>query len=328
MQDNKLNRQLIETVRTKQLFKASDHIVVAFSGGHDSLTLLNWLTQQYLPQALQPKVSALYVNHQLRDDAPAEAQFVREVFDTNPQLAETKIVTLEWDEVPTSAIEEQARDRRYAALVDFAQTIGANKIVTAHHATDQAETILYKLIRGGHIQQLQGMQPKVPLTETIELVRPFLGIAKGSLDTLLDKPLQQWITDSSNQDNRFARNRIRNRVMPELQQINQQASAHINESAEQLSGMQYLLEASLPQYFSALEAGTFDWSMPDAAITYVLQAWLNEQGLYQVKQRQLQQALQLMRNDSVAHGIIDLGKGWQLVREQAILALVSIGQES
>lgn len=325
MQDHKLNRQLIETVRSKQLFKASDHIVVAFSGGHDSLTLLQWLTQQNLPQELQPQVSALYVNHHLRSDAPAEARFVSEVFNATPQLLATRMVDLDWVETPTSAIEEQARERRYAALVDFAKDIGANKIVTAHHATDQAETVLYKLVRGGHIQQLQGMQFKGPLTEKIELVRPFLGIAKGSLDTLLDKPLQHWITDSSNQDNQFARNRIRNRVLPELELINQQATTHINESAEQLAGMSYLLQATLPQQFAALEMGTFDWTMPNTAIIYVLQAWLNQQGLYQVKNRQLQQAIQLMRNESVAQGKITLGKGWQLVREQAMLRLERLG---
>ena len=66
-------------------------------------------------------------------------------------------------------------------------------------------------------------------------------------------------------------------------------------------------------------------TMPNTAIIYVLQAWLNQQGLYQVKNRQLQQAIQLMRNESVAQGKITLGKGWQLVREQAMLRLERLG---
>lgn len=321
MRQNKVQQRLLKQIQATQLFDASDHVLVAFSGGQDSMVLLNWLTKQHLPADLQPKVSALYVNHHLREDVAQEEALVKQTFQANQQLAHTKIAHLNWDEQPTVGIEAQARDKRYAALIAFANEIGANKIVTAHHETDQAETILYKLIRGGRVTQLKGMQMRTNLTDQIELVRPFLGLPKAQLATLLNAPLEAFITDSSNANNQYARNRLRNRVMPELVTINQQAEQHITEVAEQLSGMEYLLQPEIKRQISALEDGSFDWQMPDAAIQFVLQEWLNQQQVYHVKAQQLAQAIQLMRNQSVSTGKIALEKGDLLERTGRSLRL-------
>lgn len=321
MRQNKVQQRLLKQIQATQLFDASDHVLVAFSGGQDSMVLLNWLTQQQLPADLQPKVSALYVNHHLREDVAQEEALVKQTFQANQQLAYTKIAHLNWDEHPTVGIEAQARDKRYAALIAFANEIGANKIVTAHHKTDQAETILYKLIRGGRVTQLKGMQMHTHLTDKIELVRPFLGLPKAQLATLLNAPLEAFITDSSNADNQYARNRLRNRVMPELVTINQQAEQHITEVADQLTGMEYLLQPEIKRQILALEDGSFDWQMPDAAIQFILQEWLNQQQVYHVKAQQLAQAIQLMRNQSVSTGQIALEKGDLLERTGRSLCL-------
>ncbi|MBM7618067.1 tRNA(Ile)-lysidine synthase [Weissella uvarum] len=322
---NKRQRELIEYVRQVKLFDADDHLLVAFSGGHDSSILLAWLTNGQLPADLQPKVSVLYVNHQLRPDAAAEEASVRRSLDQTKNLWSSKIVRLDWEKTPTTRVEEQARHRRYAALIDEAKAIGANKLVTAHHQDDQAETILYKLVRGGNITQLKGMQASVKLNDGLALIRPFLGIPKASLDKLIDKPLSTWVTDSSNQNNQFARNRIRNAVMPELEQINQQTTKHLEEFADQLAGMEYLLEKQLPTYYQQLAEGTFDWKMPDAAIEIILQRWLNQQGCFSVKNSQIKQAIQMMRNPSISSGEIRLNQVDVLRRKGRYISLVKIG---
>lgn len=113
MQPRVLRANLIRHIREQQLFDATDHLLVAVSGGQDSLRLLRWLTEGDLPQDLQPKVSAIYINHQLRSDAPQEEALVRQVFAQTPHLQSATVRILDWTSAPTVSVEEQAREKRY-----------------------------------------------------------------------------------------------------------------------------------------------------------------------------------------------------------------------
>ncbi|WP_439818906.1 tRNA lysidine(34) synthetase TilS [Weissella paramesenteroides] len=322
MQPRVLRANLIRHLREQQLFDATDHVLVAVSGGQDSLRLLRWLTAGDLPKDLQPQVSAIYINHQLRSDAQQEEELVRKVFANTPHLQSATIRKLDWSEVPTVSVEEKAREKRYSVMFSVAEQVGANSIVTAHHRNDQVETILYKLARGSRLEQLTGMPEKQTLTNGLKLVRPFLSLSKLELKDLVKEPVQEWIDDYTNNDQQYARNRLRNAVIPDLQHINKQAVNHIIDFAEQLTALQALAGPQIKQYVAELEAGTLNWKLPTEQLLLVLQQWLQKQELFDVKDRQLRQIIQLMRNKNVATGSVQLNDYKQLKRDHQWLRLV------
>lgn len=322
MKPKVLRANLIRKIREQQLFNAKDHVLVAVSGGQDSLRLLRWLTEGDLPQDIQPKVSAIYINHQLRQDAMQEETFVRHVLSNTPNLVVQAIERINWDEVPTVSVEEQARDRRYQTMFAVANKINANVIVTAHHRDDQAETILYKLTRGSRLDQLTGMPPKQTLTNHLQLVRPFLELSKAELQGLVKEPVQEWIDDYTNDDQKYARNRLRHAIIPDLQQINQQAIPHIIGFAEELAALQALANPQITQYVADLEQGHLDWELPMPQLVLVLQKWLQKHQILDVKNRQLEQAVQLMKNKNIATGTVHLQGNNLLVRSRGNLQLL------
>ena len=323
MRDKVIRANLIRTIQENRLFTAKDHVLVAVSGGYDSMHLLEWLTDQSLPKDLQPKVSAAYINHQLRHDAAVEEQYVAAAFERlDTRLMTTSIRRLTWEKVPKVGVEEQARNKRYAALIEIAEQVGATIIVTAHHRADQVETILYKLIRGSRLQQLMGMSMKKKLTSKISLVRPLLTLSKKELPALVKEPLIDWIEDYTNQDVTFARNQMRHDVLPALREINQQADQHILDLADQLAGLRQLVQPVLDEQTLALQAGHLNWQQADSALILILQEWLTHQGVLDIKDRQLRQVIKLMRNPNVAHGIVQLSNGYQLKRNKTELILL------
>jgi tRNA(Ile)-lysidine synthetase-like protein len=313
---------LARQIREQALFSADDHVLVAVSGGYDSLHLLHWLTDNALPADLQPTVSAGYVNHQMRSDAPLEEALVLGEFDRlGDKLATANHRQLTWATSPTTAIEEQAREKRYAMLIDMAQEVGANKIVTAHHAGDQAETILYKLVRGSRLPQLMGMAASRQLPHNIELVRPFLSTEKRALPDLVSTPITEWIEDSTNLDTRLARNQLRRVALPALREVNAQVDQHLRDSAEQLGALLKLAQGSLNVHVKAMAEQRTDWQQSDDVLLLVMQTWLAQRHLPNVKDTQLRQAIQLMRNPNTNRGVIALEDGWQLVRYDKQLLL-------
>lgn len=321
MQARVLNANLIQSLRQKQLFTKDDHVLVAVSGGEDSLNLLHWLTKGQLPMDLQPKVSAAYINHQLRDDAAVEERFVRQVFEHTPNLVQTKVKQIQWAKKPEVGLEELAREERYAALTAIANEVGANILMTAHHQDDQAETILYKLIRGGRLSQLQGMQESLTLTDKLQLIRPFLGLSKESIRTLNNHDVVEWVQDVSNEDVSFARNRIRHVILPEMTEVNHQATQHVIALSEQLLGQEALLQPVLDNYVQQVQAGLFDWQLPMVSCVLVLQHWLADLAKFDVSDKQLMQVVHLMRNDSVNRGEVMLRHGRRFVRSGSYLAI-------
>ncbi len=319
MKVNQIALKLIKYIRENQLFSASDHVVVAFSGGYDSLHLATWLTDGSLPVDLQPRVSLVYINHGLRSDADIEEAFVEDWLAAHGQRFENIMMAqMDWDEVPRSGVEALARERRYEILQSYADLWKASKVITAHHRDDQAETILFKLIRGSRLAQLAGMTPTITWNG-MTIVRPLLQLAKHELPNIVAQPITHWIEDSTNADLHYARNRIRRVILPEMRQINSAVSDHIIDSADQLTGMIALAQQGISRGMVEIDAGQFDWQQPENQVLLILQSWLEKQHVYVVKDRQLQQVIQLMQNRSVAQGTVNLEAGLQLVREKSHL---------
>jgi len=204
----------ISTRQARDLFadwKGAPAIVLAVSGGPDSMALM-WLAARWRRTLSRgPRLIAVTVDHGLRTEAAGEAREVK-------RLARTLDLphrTMRWSGAkPKSGVPAAARAARYRLLAEAARQSGATHILTAHTRDDQAETLLMRLLRGSGITGLSAMA-RVTEKEGVLLVRPFLNISKSQLIATLRKAKVAFADDPTNRDTNFTRPRIR-AVMPVL----------------------------------------------------------------------------------------------------------------
>lgn len=185
------------------LVAPSERIGIAVSGGPDSLALL-----LLAAQARRGAVEAATVDHALRPESRAEAEFVAEL--CAKLGVGHAILTAQWDEKPATALQERARLVRYRLLGDWARKRGLAAIVTAHHLDDQAETLLMRLARGAGVRGLAGMRrvARVPGVD-LALARPLLGWRRSELEAVCAAAGVDPVRDPSNEDEQFERARLR-----------------------------------------------------------------------------------------------------------------------
>lgn len=193
-------------------------LILAVSGGPDS-TALMWLAARWRKALkrgpkIMPKLIAVTVDHGLRPEARQEALAVG-------KLARSLGIehrTLRWTgRKPKTGIQEAAREARYRLLAGVAQKAGGAPVLTAHTRDDQAETVLFRMMRGSGIGGLAGMRPGglLPGAEQIWLYRPLLDVPKSRLIATLEAAKIPYADDPTNRDPRFARPRLRE-LMPRL----------------------------------------------------------------------------------------------------------------
>lgn len=203
------------TITTHQLIRPRTRIVVAVSGGADSVALLHLLVQ--LRAALELTLHVAHLNHGLRAASADDAAFVQ-------ALGERWHVAtmIEANDVGAVcarkgwSLEEGARRVRYAFLLDVAKGCDASTIVTAHTADDQAETVLMRLIRGAGLMGLGAIPMKRQL-EQHWIVRPLLDIWRREIIEYLQAARITYREDATNRDRRFVRNRVRHELLPLLE---------------------------------------------------------------------------------------------------------------
>lgn len=202
-------------------------LLLAVSGGQDSLALVQLLRD--LQPHWQWMLAIAHCDHGWRADSAANAKHLRDL----AAQWQLPFYCQRSPEPPSS--EAAARTWRYQVLTALAQQAGAACIVTGHTASDRAETLLYNLTRGSHLQGLASLRWQRSLTENLTLVRPFLLFTRAETAAIAQiYQLPVW-EDSTNGDRRFARNRLRLEVLPQLRQINPQCDRHLATTADLLA---------------------------------------------------------------------------------------------
>lgn len=207
-----LIRKLDEAVRAYGLLERGDHVLVAVSGGGDSVALLKVLMEATAP--LDLKLTVGHFNHRLRGgESDREARFVSELASAWGLRLVTGMLAPHSTESRGRSLEDWCRERRYAFLERSAREIGAGKIALGHHRRDQAETVLLNLIRGCGVEGLKGM---LPVRERM-YIRPFLEVDPEDIHRFLEDRGIVYMTDSSNADRRLLRNRVRWELIPRIE---------------------------------------------------------------------------------------------------------------
>ena len=226
-----------EYVNQYHMLKAGDLIVAGISGGADSVCLFFMLLKfrEQIPFDFQ----VVHVHHGLRREADDDAAFVEALcrkYRIPCQVFRTDVRELAQQQGISE--EEAGRRFRYEAYERMRSSIGGNKICTAHHMDDQAETVLFRLFRGSGLKGLGGIRPVQG-----NRIHPLLCVRKAEIEEYLTKRRISWVEDASNRTDHYARNRIRNHLLPYAEkELCSGASEHVAAAAEILMQTQAFVE--------------------------------------------------------------------------------------
>lgn len=206
-----------------------DKILLAVSGGPDSMALLDIARRQSEEEAFDFAVA--HINHSLRKQADIEEKAIEDYCKTFDIPFYSKKVDLNEDLYKNLTLEEAGREARYTFFDELASKYDFNKLLTAHHLNDQAETVLMRLIRGSGPEGLIGIKEESKLNN-LQILRPFLNYSKDDLKEYCVKNSVKYFEDQSNKDNQYTRNFIRNKIIPELEENNIKAQENIVRSMD------------------------------------------------------------------------------------------------
>jgi len=225
------------TVRRQHLFRPGDTLVIALSGGADSSALLDLLTK--LPDYNLNLIVA-HLNHCLRGvESDADQEFCRVVASRYAIPFESRRIDVKGMASDLRLnLEDAGRRARIAFLDETRVKYGAAAVVVAHHADDQAETVLMRLLRGSGMTGLSGMAHR----NARGYVRPLLDISRSEIERYLRSCGLEWREDASNSDTIYLRNRIRHQLLPLLEEYNPAIRSCLAATASLLSGDEALLD--------------------------------------------------------------------------------------
>lgn len=325
-----LTGRLHQQLQRSQALPPRERIVVAVSGGLDSVVLLDALVQ--LQPHWQWSLTVAHLEHDWRDES--EAMFVFRLATAYGLPCHLRRIAAR----PVAArrrrgYEEAARHERYRLLGDIAETVGATTVVTGHHRDDQAETVLYRLLRGTSPAGLQAILPVRPLApgSTVRLVRPLLAMARTELEAEAQRRGLSWREDASNADPQFLRNRLRHTVLPLLEDARPGAARQLAQLAEWARrdeaywhGLMEGLPAGWlqPEPDGGVSVGTnFLLDLPEPLCRRCLEHMLRQAGVADVTGRHLLDLADLLGHPQPGAACA-LPGGWMAVREYERLCLV------
>ena len=211
--EKKISKKLEEVIK-EGLVSEKDKILIAFSGGPDSVFLYHFLN--LLKNIISIEISIVYINHNLRHDVENDLKFINEFSNSNNVNYYIESVDVKkYATKNKKSIELAARELRYEAIENIRKKIGYNKIATGHNLDDNVETFIFRLLRGTSVTGLKS----IPKTRE-NIIRPILDFEKSEILSFLKNKNYKYIIDYTNNKNDYTRNFIRNKIFPDFENIN------------------------------------------------------------------------------------------------------------
>ena len=209
-----LEDKILNTIKTYNLIEKNDTVLVAVSGGPDSMCLLNSLID--LKEKIDiNKIAVAHVNHMLREEADDETQYVKDYCKKNNIECFVKYVNInEVSKKEGISTEAAGRNERYCFFEEIAKKIKANKIALAHNYNDNAETVLMHFLRGSGISGLSGIKP---YRENL-YIRPIIECSREEIEEYCKKKKLDPKIDKTNSESIYTRNKIRNELIPYIEE--------------------------------------------------------------------------------------------------------------
>lgn len=222
--------EFLSYIREKKLVQTGEKVLLAVSGGKDSMAMTHLFKQTPF------EIAIAHINHQLRGtESDEDARFVESYAEQN------KIPYFQLDINPIDLsygnLQEKARQLRYSWLFEVAEKHQYNKIATAHHLDDRVETFFINLMRGSGLDGLESFG-----SSNGAIIRPLLFALRKDIDTYVDQYNIPYREDSSNQSNKYVRNNLRNNILPLIYKADQRAPSGIQISIDHLNDTSILLD--------------------------------------------------------------------------------------
>lgn len=291
-----MTQKLLQMMQAKGYFNRHKKILVAVSGGADSMSLLHFLYNHQ--KDLDIQLGIAHVNHKQRQESEHEEAYLR-------HWAEEHKVPFHYSAFSGKFSENAARIFRYEFFKQVMKDYDYSALVTAHHADDQAETIFMRLLRGSRLRHLTGISAIRPFG-TGQIIRPFLHLTKAQL------PVTFHFEDRSNTSLAYLRNRIRLSYLPTLSQENPKIKEHLCLLAEEIGLMEQAL-GELTKDISITDLSVFQ-QQSDAVQLFLLQNYLDSFPDLQLSKGQFNQLISYLRKN--ASGKMPLKNGYELVKTQ------------
>ena len=291
-----MTQKLLQMMQAKGYFNRHKKILVAVSGGADSMSLLHFLYNHQ--KDLDIQLGIAHVNHKQRQESEHEEAYLH-------HWAEEHKVPFHYSAFSGKFSENAARTFRYEFFKQVMKAYDYSALVTAHHADDQAETIFMRLLRGSRLRHLTGISAIRPFG-TGQIIRPFLHLTKAQL------PVTFHFEDRSNTSLAYLRNRIRLSYLPTLSQENPKIKEHLCLLAEEIGLMEQAL-GELTKDISITDLSVFQ-QQSDAVQLFLLQNYLDSFPDLQLSKGQFNQLISYLRKN--VSGKIPLKNGYELVKTQ------------
>lgn len=244
-------------IRTNDLFDRGEHILIAFSGGPDSMFLAEALQQISQTYRYSWNITLAHLNHGITEKADENEAFAKQMAETRLQLP----LVLRRVNIPQlhasgrfkgMSIEALGRRERYRLFVDTCRDKQITKLATGHQLDDQAETVLMRAIAGSWLTGISGIPVRRPLSRDLnaEVVRPLLRISRDQIEEWVRNEKVPVFLDPSNNDPRYTRNKVRHKLMPFLiREFNPAAKQHLAALGQQAGELEDELKLVAEGFF-------------------------------------------------------------------------------
>ena len=239
-----LKDKIRETIAKFNMINNGDSVIVAVSGGPDSMTLLSVLID--LKEEYNLKLYAAHVNHGIRENAQIDENYVKDFCNKNGIECFIKVAdVVKMANEEKRGLEEVGRKVRYSFFEEVMKNTGANKVAIAHNLNDKAETVIMNILRGSGVSGLRGIEPKRGV-----YIRPLIEVQREEIERYCEEKELNPRHDESNDDNSYTRNRIRNIVIPYLKkEFNPNIVEVLNRLAEIVKEEENYMEKQTAQAF-------------------------------------------------------------------------------
>lgn len=303
-----IEKQFLKLCKEKAYFKNHQRVLLAVSGGLDSMTLLSFLYKYQ--KELDIELILAHVNHKQRIEADQEEKQLKEI----AQKLGVKILTSSFSGVFS---EKSARDFRYNFFKKVMQEEECTALVTAHHADDQAETIFMRILRGSRLRYLSGMKDRQPFGSG-ELIRPLLEFSKTDFPTVFH------FEDASNFENTYFRNRVRNQYFPLLETENPRIKQAILDLGVEIAQLQKAL-SHLTKDLNTTDIQTFRKQKIEVQV-FLLQEYLEKFPDLQLSKAQFEEILHILNTKTNYHHY--LKNKYELIQDYQTFKIQKISPKS
>lgn len=210
-----MKKKILETITKYDLIKSGDKIVLAVSGGPDSLFMLDILNKIKNDENINFEIVVAHVNHMIREEANSEEEFVKEFCrKINVECYTKRIDVVNYANNKKVGTEEAGRTLRYEFFEEVMKKTNSNKIAIAHNKNDKVETIIMNLLRGSGTTGLRGIEPK----RDNKYIRPIIEIERDEIEKYCNENNLNPCIDKTNFENIYTRNKVRNIVIPYIKE--------------------------------------------------------------------------------------------------------------